>query len=283
MATDKRQRQKQGRQERLEAERASLARTRRNRSIRNAIIFAVVVVIAGVIISRTSKHGSESLKSGGSTTTTKSPTSIAPTGKKVNAAVCPATDGTAKRTLSFTGSLKQCLITGHSYQAVLTTTLGQVTIALDTKRTPKTTNAFVALSRWKYYDGTKLFRTEKQTGIIQGGSPHTQSNADAGPGFTIADEGGTFTSADYGPGTLAMARTAEPNSANGQFFLLSGEGARYLGDKKQLGASAGTYVVFGKVASGLDVLKRISSLDAGSGKPPASKVPVITQVKISST
>ena len=86
---------------------------------------------------------------------------------------------------------------------------GQVEVALDTKRTPKTTNAFVALSRWKYYDGTKLFRTEKDTGIIQGGSPHTQSNTDPGPGFPIPDEGGKFTSADYGPGTLAMARTAE--------------------------------------------------------------------------
>jgi len=274
MATDKRQRQKQGRQERLEAERASLARTRRNRSIRNALIFAVVVVVAAFVLSRTGKHKSESLKSDASTSTTRAPSS----GKAGNAAVCPPTDGTAKRTLTFTGSLKQCLTAGRTYTAVLTTSLGQVEVALDTKRTPKTTNAFVSLSRWKYYDGTKLFRTEKASGIIQGGSPHTQSNADQGPGFTIADEGGTFTSADYGPGTLAMARSARPNSANGQFFLLSGEGARYLGDKKEPGA--GTYVVFGKVTKGLDVLKRIASLDDGGQKPPASKVPVIKKVQI---
>ncbi len=280
MATDKRQRQKQGRQERLEAERASLARTRRNRSIRNAIIFAALVVVAAFVLSKTgSKDKNESVKSNDSTSTTKAP----PSARPVNAAICPPTDGTAKRSLSFTGSLKQCLTTGRAYHAVLTTSLGQVTVALDTKRTPKTTNAFVSLSRWKYYDGTKLFRTEKQTGIIQGGSPHTQSNADVGPGITIPDEGGTFTSADYGPGTLAMARTASPNSASGQFFLLSGTGGRYLGDKKQLGSSAGTYVVFGKVTSGLDVLKRISALDDGSHKPPASKVPVIAKVQITET
>ncbi len=278
MATDKRQRQKQGRQERLEAERASLARTRRNRSIRNAIIFAVVVVVAAFVLSRTGGKGkTESLKSDASSSTTKAPSSA----KAGNAAVCPPTDGTAKRTLTFTGSLKQCLTAGRTFQAVLTTSLGQVEVALDTKRTPRTTNAFVSLSRWKYYDGTKLFRTEKDSGIIQGGSPHTQSNADQGPGFTIADEGGTFTSADYGPGTLAMARSAQPNSANGQFFLLSGEGAKYLGDKKEPGA--GTYVVFGKVTKGLDVLKRIASLDDGGHKPPASKAPVITKVQITET
>ncbi len=274
MATDKRQRQKQGRQERLEAERASLARTRRNRSIRNAIVFAAVVVVAAFVLSKTgSKDKPQSLKSDASTSTTTA-------AKPADAAVCPPTNGSAKRTLTFTGTLKQCLRTGRTYHAVLTTSLGQVEVALDTKRTPKTTNAFVALSRWRYYDGTKLFRTEKDSGIIQGGSPHTESNTDQGPGFTIADEGGTFTSADYGPGTLAMARSAKPNSANGQFFLLSGTGGRYLGNKKQLGSSAGTYVVFGKVTKGLDVLKRISALDDGTNKPPASKVPVITKVQV---
>jgi len=262
MPTDKRQRQKQGRQERLEAERLAVARGRRNRAIRNAVIFAVVVVAAAFIISRT---GSKDSSSSGT-----------PAG-------CPPTNGSAKRTLNFTDAPKQCLKKGAKYQAVLTTSQGRVVVVLDTKRTPKTTNDFVALSRWKYYDGTNLFRTEKDTGIIQGGSPHTQSNADAGPGFVIPDEGGTFTSADYGPGTLAMARTANPNSATGQFFLLSGTGGRYLGDKSKVGAGAGTYVVFGKVKGGLDVLKRISALDTGSGKPPPSKMPVIKKVQIVQT
>ncbi len=274
MATDKRQRQKQGRQERLEAERVAVARSRRNRGIRNAVIFAVVVVIVAFVLSKTSsKDKGDSVKSDAGTSTTKVPS------KPGKASVCPPTDGTAKRTLSFSGTLKQCLEPGRAYRAVVTTSKGAVEIALDTKRTPKTTNAFVTLSRWKYYDGTKLFRTEKATGIIQGGSPHTQSNADTGPGFVIADEGGTFTSADYGPGALAMARSASANSANGQFFLLSSAGGRYLGDKSKLG-SAGSYVVFGRVSRGLDVLKQISALDDGSGKPPSAKVPVITRVEI---
>ena len=278
MATDKRQRQKPGRQDRLEAERAALARTRRNRGIRNAVVFAAVVVIAAIVLSRTGKkddNSSESVKTDRSTSSTTSPTA-----KSVSADACPPTTGSTKRIITFEGALKDCLKSGSTYRAVVTTSQGTVEVALDTKRTPKTTNAFVSLARWKYYDGTKMFRTEKASGIIQGGSPHTQDNTDRGPGFPIADEGGTFSSADYGPGTLAMARTKQPDSANGQFFFLSGEGARYLGDTNKTGAAAGSYVVFGKATKGLDVLKKISSLDDGSGKPASSKRVAITKVQI---
>ena len=78
-----------------------------------------------------------------------------------------------------------------------------------------------------------------------------------------------FTSNDYGPGTLAMARSAAKDSATGQFFLLSGEGGRYLGDKSNpaVGEAAGTYVVFGKVTKGLGVLKLISALGDDSASP----------------
>jgi cyclophilin family peptidyl-prolyl cis-trans isomerase len=279
VATDKRQRQKQGRQARLEAERSAAARSRRIKGIRNAVIFAIIVVIVAFVLStRNHKDKSESVKTDRTTTTT---TTTQPTLKPAKASVCPPADGSAKRTVSFTGALKNCLKSGHTYTAAVTTSQGRFDVLLDTARTPKTANAFVVLSRWKYYDGTKLFRAEKDSGIIQGGSPHTQDSTDPGPGFVILDEGGTFTSADYGPGALAMARTAKPDSADGQFFLLSGEGARYLGDKKGQGKSAGTYVVFGRVTRGLDVLKRLSALDDGQQKP---STPVsVTKVQISET
>ena len=150
-------------------------------------------------------------------------------------------------------------------------------VELDTEATPITTNNFVNLARFGYFDGTDLFRTEAASGIIQGGSPHTQDNTDPGPGYSIPDEGLPFTSDDYEPGTIAMAN-AGPDTAGGQFFFLANEGGSYLGDPAQLGADAGSYAVFGQVTKGLDVLQEIAALDDGSGVP--SKQVTIEKVTI---
>ena len=85
---------------------------------------------------------------------------------------------------------------------------------LDTTRTPGTVNNFVTLSRWKYYDGSSIFRTDTSIDIIQGGG---KTNTDS-PGYTIPDEGGTFTWSDtggkgpftYQAGDLVMARVGQP-------------------------------------------------------------------------
>jgi peptidyl-prolyl cis-trans isomerase B (cyclophilin B) len=55
-----------------------------------------------------------------------------------------------------------------------------------------------------------------------------------------------------------MARTGAPDSAGGQFFFVTGEKAALLN-------SQGTYVVFGKISEGLDVVKTIIGLNSGSG------------------
>lgn len=181
----------------------------------------------------------------------------------------PPAEGVDEPKIDFDTGFAQCIDTAKTYTATVQTTEGTVIVELDTERTPITTNNFVALARYGYYDGTEFFRTEAESGIIQGGSPHTQSNADPGPGpdFSVPDEGLPFSSDDYGPGTLAMARTAAPNSASGQFFLLANEGSRYLGDEASLGTDAGSYAVFGKVTEGLDVLEKIAALDDGSSTP----------------
>ena len=63
----------------------------------------------------------------------------------------------------------------------------------------------------------------------------------------IPDEGGKFT---YTPGDLVMARSGQPNSAGAQFFFAVDERTANLDGQ-------GTYVTFGKVAEGLDVLQKI--------------------------
>ena len=165
---------------------------------------------------------------------------------------CPATDGTAVRTTNFTKAPPMCIDAKKSYMATFNTSEGTIVIALDTTKTPKTVNNFVTLSRYKYYDGSFIFRTDPSIDIIQGGG---ESNTDD-PGYTIEDEGNGY---KYTEGDIVMARTGEINSAGGQFFIVTGPKASFLDDQ-------GTYVVFGKISKGLDVAKAILGLNAGSGQ-----------------
>lgn len=290
MGTEKRERQKANRAARQAAEEAAEARRRRIRLIRNAVILTVVIVIAlfllngcgsssgddtaaGTSQADTSPNGYQD-EPGGSTTPAGAATTVptAPAKAGYGTTPCPPAAGEAGPVLTFTDSFQQCIDPAKTYEAVVETTEGTVTFTLDAAGHPVTTNNFVALARSHYYDGTDLFRTEASSGIIQGGSPHTQSNTDPGPGYTIADEGPVATAADYGPGTLAMARTSAPDSASAQFFFLSNEGGRYLADPAAVGDGAGSYRAFGTVTTGLDVLVKIAQLDNGMGAPttPAS-------------
>lgn len=201
-------------------------------------------------------------------------TTVAENGSSTSAAPvavkgCPKTDGSQTRVTSFTAAPQMCIDTKKSYTAIFDTTEGTVEVALDTKVTPKTTNNFVVLSRFKYYDNTPVFRTDPSIDIIQAGG----ANNTASPGYNIEDEGGKFT---YKEGDLVMARGAGANSGGGQFFFATGPKVSLLDDQ-------GTYVTFGKVTKGLDVVKAIIALheedNSGLGGKPSRAV-LIKSIKI---
>lgn len=259
MGTEKRERQKANRAAKVAAEEAVLARKRRMAFIRNAVILAVVIVIVAFLMAGCSSDAdADAAPSDADLTESTDGYGTTP---------CPPTERSGEPELTFPDAFEQCVDSAKTYTATVVTTLGEVTVELDAADHPITTNNFVALARHGYYDDTVLFRTEADTGIIQGGSPKTQSNTDPGPGYSIIDEGPAATSDDYGPGTLAMARSAAPNSAGSQFFFLASEGGRYLGDTDLLGESAGTYRAFGTVTEGLEVLEQIAALDRGDSVP----------------
>lgn len=176
---------------------------------------------------------------------------------------CPAPDGSSERQIDFDGPFMDCLDDGVDYQARFTTTEGEVVVDLLEEEMPNTVNNFVALARYGYYDDTVLFRTDPALAIIQGGSPHTQDATDPGPGYTIPDMGGQFgtdpqTGQYTGPftyeeGQLIMARSAGPDSSSAQFFFSTGPEVSVLD-------SQGTYLPVGDVVEGLDVLQTIIGL-----------------------
>lgn len=259
MGTDKRERKKVNR---------NLAREGRQKAQRNAVIkqrvirFGVGIPLAILALWAVSKFfiTTDSTSTTDSTAAASDTTvaSLTPTlsttpGEQIEGDTkCPATDGTALRTTNFSKAPPMCIDAKKSYTATFNTSEGAIEIALDTKKTPKTVNNFVTLSRYKYYDSSFIFRTDLNLDIIQGGG---ESNTDD-PGYNIEDEGSGY---KYTEGDIVMARSGEIDSAGGQFFIVTGPKASFLDDQ-------GTYVVFGKISKGLDVAKAILGLNAGSGQ-----------------
>jgi cyclophilin family peptidyl-prolyl cis-trans isomerase len=150
----------------------------------------------------------------------------------------------------------------------LTTPKGAIAIKVEADLSPIAAGNFVALASCGYYDGTVFHRTATlQDGtpfVIQGGDP--EGTGAGGPGYTIADEPVTT---PYKRGTVAMARTAAPNSVGSQYFIV-------LDDKDGAVLSgANTYQIIGNVTSGMDVANAIYAASGGAENP-ASPVPVTT-------
>jgi cyclophilin family peptidyl-prolyl cis-trans isomerase len=246
-------------------------RRRRRRPLYLGITAAVVVlVVAGIFLVK--PDNSPTVTADSTATTTPPPTTFA-----YGTGACAPASPPIPPTVDFPGTngFQSCIDPAAHYTATFATSAGPVVVDLNTAGTPGTVNNFVQLAGYGYYDGTKLFRTDTSIGIIQGGAPHTNNPSDPGPGFTIPDEGGPFT---YTPGLLVMARTAQPNSAGSQFFLTV--------DAKSSALDAqGTYVVFGTVTQGLDVLQKILASNVegtgGLGGAPSPEV-TVTGVTIAS-
>ena len=265
MPTEKRERQRQGR----EARREELERQRKRQQQRKRLFTwgpIAAVIIAVIVVASLAGGGDKkkNVSTQGSTTTTPSTAGTDPNASGPPKATpipagatitgdtpCPKADGTSPRTTQFAKAPPMCIDPAKTYQAVFDTTEGAVTVNLDAKQTPGTVNNFVVLSRYHYYDGTAIHRIDNTIDILQGGSPNTQDLSDPGPGYTIKDEG--TKDRHYTPGDLVMARSAGPDSGGAQFFFVAGPKASALD-------SQGTYVTFGKVSSGLDVVQKIEGL-----------------------
>jgi cyclophilin family peptidyl-prolyl cis-trans isomerase len=263
MGTEKRERQKAGHQARVAAaKREQAAAERRSRVVLYGGI-ALLIVAVGVGLTFLSNRDSSSTATTSTTTTTAAVDSLVPPPPGPGATIdgptpCPPTDGSATRTTSFSEPPPLCIDTAKTYTATFRTSAGPIVATLDTTRTPQTTNNFVVLARYKYYDGTAIFRADQSIDIVQGGAPTTNSPSDPGPGYTIPDEGGKFT---YVPGQLVMARTSSPNSSGAQFFLTGGPKVSSLDVQ-------GTYVVFGTTdQAGTDLVAQMlaSAVENPSG------------------
>jgi cyclophilin family peptidyl-prolyl cis-trans isomerase len=155
--------------------------------------------------------------------------------------------------------------------ATLETSLGNIQIELFVDQTPITANNFIKLAESGFYDGLHFHRVIDGF-MAQFGCPYSrdpkspQAGTGDGPDGTIKDEHTSKISNE--PGTLSMANTGAPNSGSCQFFINTAHNA-FLdwfspGDSK--------HPVFGKVTSGMDVLKKIEKTPTDGDDRPRTPV-----------
>ena len=137
----------------------------------------------------------------------------------------------------------------------LETSAGTIVVRVDVEHAPRTARNFLHYVDTHAYDGATFYRTvnkrsepESRIEVIQGG---LGPRAAALPPITLEPTSGSgLRNTD---GALAMARTADPNSATTEFFIDLGDDS-FLDAGGPLGPG---YAVFGHVVRGMDVVRRI--------------------------
>jgi len=143
---------------------------------------------------------------------------------------------------------------GGAPRVSLETSMGTIVVELTPDKTPKTVENFLTYVRDGFYDGTIFHRVIKGF-MIQGGG-FTADMKQKSTRAPIENEAATGLSNERG--TIAMARTSDPNSATSQFFINTEDnGARGLDYQ---GARNPGYTVFGRVVEGMDVVDAIAGV-----------------------
>ena len=149
--------------------------------------------------------------------------------------------------------------------AVLKTSYGEITIAFWPDVAPQTVENFKKLARAGFYDGTAFHRIIKGF-MIQGGCPNTKAGktgmpGTGDPGWKVKAE---FNKKAHVRGVISMARSAHPDSAGSQFFLVHGD-AKFLDNQ---------YTAFGSLIKGDEVLEQLANVPTKSGGGGEKSTPI---------
>ncbi|SCC95398.1 peptidyl-prolyl cis-trans isomerase A (rotamase A) [Thiomonas sp. X19] len=147
----------------------------------------------------------------------------------------------------------------------LVTTLGTIEIQLDPQRAPKTVANFLQYVKDDFYAGTIFHRVIPGFMIQGGGFTANMQQKPTRPPIPLESKNGLKNLR----GTIAMARTSDPNSATSQFFINLVDNASL--DYPQPDGHG--YAVFGQVIKGMDVVDRIAKV-ATQNDGPMQNVPV---------
>jgi cyclophilin family peptidyl-prolyl cis-trans isomerase len=282
MATSRTQRERERarQQSRAAAQQRSHVAARRRRIV-VAIVAAVLLlaVVAGVFGARSSDDNSKTDATASSTTATGPPANgldelpFPPPGEQLSTPTeCPAEDGSSPRVTKFAGPPPTCIDPTMFYQAIVSTTAGDMTLQLNPELAPNAVNNFLVLARYHYYDGqpfsTIITRQSASVEALFGDPPQRD-----GPGYTLPEEvpdvGQIFV-----PGSVAMI--PEPGAPD------DGYGGAFLVATFELAPGIPQEVTqFGIMLDGQDVLIALEKAASQSGAP--TEVITITGITLRPT
>jgi FKBP-type peptidyl-prolyl cis-trans isomerase len=171
------------------------------------------------------------------------------------------------------GESKPASAAGLNPRVKMETSLGDIVLELDGEKAPVSTLNFIRYAEDKFYDGT-IFHRVMKTFMIQGGGYTPEVDEKKGSRGGIKNE--WKNGLKNNRGTIAMARTNQPDTATAQFFINVVDNARL--DQPQ--ADGAAYAVFGKVVEGMETVDKIkeTAVKAHPKYPGGEVVPVETVV-----
>lgn len=146
-----------------------------------------------------------------------------------------------------------------------TTTAGDIVVELDAAKAPKTVANFLQYVKSGHYDGTIFHRVISNFMIQGGGMTADMKEKETRPPIALESRNGLTNQR----GTIAMARTADPNSATAQFFI-NVKDNDFLNQAQSRDGNG--YTVFGKVIEGMDVVDKIRATPTGPGDVPLQPI-----------
>jgi cyclophilin family peptidyl-prolyl cis-trans isomerase len=164
-------------------------------------------------------------------------------------------------------------------RVLIKTSLGDITVELNAEKAPKSVENFLQYAKDGFYNGTIFHRVIDNFMIQGGGFTPDLRQKPTRPSIPNEAKNGLSNKR----GTIAMARTPDPNSATAQFFinLVDNRNLDFVSDER---AETWGYAVFGQVVSGMDVVDKIKAVPTGPKGPFRSDVPtadvVIEKVEI---
>jgi len=252
-----RAREKRRYEKRQEVLATRAAEARRNKQVLG-IVLAMVIVIGG-FVALTKSHNTDTPATASTPSASQSAAtpSVQPSASAKNVVagcVTPPKVPTdvRKRTLP-----DKKTAAGKTFVATVTTNCGVITMELDGAKAPQTVASFLSLAKSGYWADSPCHRlTTTGIFVLQCGDPTGKGGGNPGYGYGVENAPADFT---FPPGTLAMARTSDPKSNGGQFFIVYKQ--TVLQDKVG-------YSIFGKITSGMDIVDKIAA--AGATQPDAS-------------
>ena len=228
--------------------------SRRNKQVLG-VVLVMVLIIGGFVGLTFALNGSK--------TTAASPTASAPASvppalaKPLAGCVRPPAIPTDKRSRTLPDKKTAA---GKTFTATIITNCGPITADLYGTKAPQTVASFLSLAKSGYWIDSPCHRLTTSTPlfVLQCGDPTGTGTGSPGYGYGVENPPANFI---YPAGTLAMARSTDPKSNGGQFFIVY--------KQSTIGDPTG-YSIFGKITSGLDIVDRVAA--AGAAPADANQI-----------